>query len=464
MESISELAAKLKVDVSGWEGVIFHWACSLACKVAEELLEGVDAELMKGRDEGLKSEGMKEHLVVTVFGDVRIKRRLYRDDQGKYRFLLDERMGLDKRCHVGPKVKELATLLSSQFPFQKSEEILRAIMPSAISHTTIHRLVARLTEPYLEAEDKELEEVYEGGVIPESEGRVVPYLFVEADGTNIALQRENRRRAEVKVGIAYEGWKETGKGHYRLQAKSSYSGLMNGDRFWEGFSLILAKKYDLSQVGKVIVGGDGAGWVKEGAELLGGIYQLDRFHLKRALNQALDQEAALEVYQACTRGDLARSYWLLREAQGHAGEDKAEEIARLGGYLWENALGLRDYRLEIGDPNLRGVGSIEGNVDKLVANRMKKRGMSWSVKGAQRMAKLISLRETGKLRSWVPHRIEISYKTDKTISAQKSSRKDDGAWLRAGLPALYGPQDRPWIKVLRELSRGVYPGFLPTNS
>jgi len=73
---------------------------------------------------------------------------------------------------------------------RRSEEILRSIPPTGISHTFTHRLVARVTDPYLEREEKELEEVFEDGVIPESEGRVVPYLFIEADGTNIALQRE----------------------------------------------------------------------------------------------------------------------------------------------------------------------------------------------------------------------------------------------------------------------------------
>ena len=53
-------------------------------------------------------------------------------------------------------------------------------------------------------EEKELEEVFEDGVIPESEGIVVPYLFIEADRTNIALQREEARRTEVKAGVAYE--------------------------------------------------------------------------------------------------------------------------------------------------------------------------------------------------------------------------------------------------------------------
>ena len=40
---------------------------------------------------------------------------------------------------------------------------------------------------------------------------------------------------------------------------------MDGKRFWEGFSLTLAKKYDFSRTYKVIVAGDGALWVKEGA-------------------------------------------------------------------------------------------------------------------------------------------------------------------------------------------------------
>jgi hypothetical protein len=61
----------------------------------------------------------------------------------------------------------------------------------------------------------------------------------------------------------------------------------------------------------------------------------------------------------------------------------------------ENSFGLRDYRLEVDGDGLEGLGAIEGDVDKLVANRMKKRGMNWTIKGAQRMARLISLREMG---------------------------------------------------------------------
>jgi len=149
MESIDELAVKLKRDVGRWEEEIFKWACHLAQEVAKALLEDIDEELMRERDRSLKVECLKEHQISTVFGSFRIRRRLYRDDNGDYRFLLDEKMGLDKGCHMSCKVKELATFISSHCPFQKSAEILRTILPSGISHTTIHRLVGKVIVPTL---------------------------------------------------------------------------------------------------------------------------------------------------------------------------------------------------------------------------------------------------------------------------------------------------------------------------
>ncbi len=117
MESIDELAVKLKGDVGKWEEIIFKWTCSLAQELAKTILESIDTQLMKTKGPDLKVECLKEHRVTTVFGDIRIKRRLYQASNGEHRFLLDEQMGLDKGCHVSPKIKELATFISSHFPF-----------------------------------------------------------------------------------------------------------------------------------------------------------------------------------------------------------------------------------------------------------------------------------------------------------------------------------------------------------
>ena len=104
MESIAELAAKLKGDGGRWEEEIFHWACGLTQSIAKELLERVDEELMKEREEGLKVEGLREYWITTLFGDIKIRHRLYGDGEGNYRFLLDEAIGLRKRGQPSPKV------------------------------------------------------------------------------------------------------------------------------------------------------------------------------------------------------------------------------------------------------------------------------------------------------------------------------------------------------------------------
>lgn len=462
MENIEELAAKLKGDVGRWEEEILNWAYELAQSATKVLLEKIDEELRKGREEGLKVEGLKERWLTTLFGDVKIRRRLYRDSLGNSRFLLDEAIGLRKRSQASPRVEELATFLCSYLPFEKCERLLRALLPDGISHTTVHRLVGRVVDPYLEEEEKEIAELFEDGVIPETEGQVVPYLMVEADGAGIALQREEKRRTEVKVGIAYEGWQGVGKDRYKLKEKISYTGIMDGERFWEGFSLTLAKKYDLSQVGQVIVGSDGAEWASEGADLLRGIFQLDRFHLLRALHRGVGDELAGEVYRACVAGNVAKADNLLRQAEEDARGESAKQIAQLRGYLLNNSPGLRDYRLEVGYDGLRGLGAIEGNVDKLIANRMKKRGMSWTRRGGNRMARLINLREMGQLHLWVNRRDKQDTSQSIPVSLKAVSGKgrctdgDSRAWLEAGLPALYGPQaNRPWAQALRAIAHGV---------
>ncbi len=405
-------------------------------------------------------EGFRERRVVTLFGAVMVRRRMYRDRVGRRRFLLDEAMGLDKRSPLSPGVRELSALLASHLPFGRCETLLRLILPAGVSHTTVHRQVARLTDPGLASEEKEIVEVFEKGKVVEKGEREVPFLFVEGDGVSVALQREKERRTEVKAGIAYEGWEEVGKGRYRLREKSVYLGLMDGDRFWEGFSLSLAKKYGLARIGQVVIGGDGAHWVKQGAGFLGGMYQLDRFHLSRALLTGLGHDVALssEVYRACTAGEVGRADGLLLEAQSHAGKERVAEIAALRSYILDNASGLADYRLKFDAEGLRGLGGMEGNVDKLVANRMKKRGMSWTRRGARRMTRLLQMQHEGRIASWksLPKLAGSAVAPDgKAVLLVKSKKRDAGSWLNMNLPVLHGPHhSRPWVLALDRMAHG----------
>ncbi len=420
---------------------------------------------MQRRGEGLEVVGFRERWVVTMFGQLRIRRRLYRDRAGEGRYLLDEAMGLEKRSPLSSGVRDLCALLASHMPFGKCEAVLRLVLPAGVSHTTVHRQVGKIADPALAEEEKEIDEVFEQGKVPEFGERQASFLFVEGDGVSIALQREQERRTELKVGIAYEGWEKVGRqDRYRLKEKTAYLGLMDGERFWEGFSLTLAKKYDLAAVGSVVLGGDGAHWIRDGASLLGACYQLDRFHLRRELLRALrgDVETASPVYQACVRGDVALADSVLVKAQERSDSDAAAEIARVRTYILDNATGLADYRLRMGEAQasgLRGLGAMEGNVDKLAANRMKKRGMSWTKRGIRRMACLIRLQQSGKVRSWPTKTTEHPSPGEKPAehTNQIKDKKNEhyASWLSMNVPALSGPHsNRPWAQALRKLAYG----------
>ena len=124
-----------------------------------------------------------------------------------------------------------------------------------------------------------------------------------------------------------------------------------------------------------------------------------------------------------------------------------------------NRHGITDYRLELGEEGkgLRRTGAMEGNVDKLVARRMKNQGMSWSLKGIRRLLCIRFLVLEGKLNDWLSEKKPVPQfilpvKRIHRIVTRLSEQKPDG-WLQAGFPALYGPHaSHPWVKVLRNLT------------
>ena len=88
--------------------------------------------------------------------------------------------------------------------------------------------------------------------------------------------------------------------------------------------------------------------------------------------------------------------------------------------------------LSVGD-GLRGLGAIEGNVDKLIADRMKKRGMSLTKRGmsltkrgANRMARLINLRERGNLNTCVKYQNRTQHIPSRESDAQRRSISGQG--------------------------------------
>jgi hypothetical protein len=227
-------------------------------------------------------------------------------------------------------------------------------------------------------------------------------------------------------------------------------------------TLKLHGKYDLAGIKDTVVGGDGAGWVREGAAYVNGRFQLDRYHLNRELTTALgkDKDTKGRVWHACEAGEVDSGLRILAELVSKAKGEQADRLARAYHYMWENRSGISDYRLNLPDQgkDLRRTGAMEGNVDKLVVRRMKNQGMSWSLKGISRLLCVRFLVLDGKLADWLQKgqankaRIPIPTKRIRRIVTNLSFHEPDD-WIKASLPVLRGPHaDRPWVSVLKHLT------------
>lgn len=462
--SVPESIAELKDELQHLDQIIKEKALEWARQCYKRILEKVDEVIAQNRGKKLEIEHRREVWYRTCLGAIKIKRRQYVDKQGQRCCLLDSVMGMNRGNHTTPKVQELAIDMASIMPFRRSAEVLQKASAIDLPHQTIWRLVGKVADPYLAQEEAKLKWFMETGEIPPGDGKQISRLLVEADGVILSLQREKERRAEVKLGIAYEGWQKVGKDRYRTVNKTVFSTVANENVFWSGLTMKLHQTYDLAKVKDTIVGGDGASWIKAGAEYMGGRFQLDRYHLNRELCAAFgrDNQLKSKIWEACERGEVTTGLEIILTAIKRARGEAALRMARVYHYLEDNRAGIGDYRLNLGPEShaLRRTGAMEGNIDKLVVRRMKNQGMSWTVKGIRRLLCVRFLILEKKLVGWIEREKNTPTPAEITLPKRRLRRlvtklsiQEPDEWIKAKIPALAGPHaSRPWVKLLKSIS------------
>jgi len=456
MKDVIAQCLKSLTDLTKWDEGVFEVVCRTTCGVSAALLEAIDDELVKDRDEGLRMISRRSRTIVTKFGNFKVMRRMYRDRSGRSRFLLDEVLGLIKGSQATHSLQATVLKLAATMPFRQAAEVLEETSGGVLSHQMIHRILQSKGAALDTQEKISTDGLTKDGELPRSQNKKVARLFVEGDGTFINLQRQNKRKAEVKLITAHEGWERVGKNKYKLKDKTVLAGLDGADITWDRFTSKLLETYHPEVLSNLVIGGDGASWIKAGTSVFGdSTYQLDRFHLRRAMLRATgNMGSAAKAYALAAAGDTKGAIAVLDRVA--AKEPKREpELKKAANYLKTNASGLVDYRHRIPNPNsdMRGLGAIESNIDKILANRMKKRGMAWGYSGAHHMAKVIQMLANGESPSYQLK--ESHKKIIKTVrrSISESLEESPATWLASRMPALIGPhQGRPWVKALRSLA------------
>lgn len=98
-------------------------------------------------------------------------------------------------------------------------------------------------------------------------------------------KRKKNKNFELKTAVVYEGWEKETPGAKRTKLKNPLYFVHGGSKeeFWSALERHLSRIYALDSCTRIIIGGDGSSWVREGTDYFGGEYQYCRFHLKRDL-------------------------------------------------------------------------------------------------------------------------------------------------------------------------------------
>ena len=458
-----------RINFHTLERIVFDLSRKIGQELLEELLQLIDDKLKKERKRGiLSNHGKRLRYMTTLLGDITFYKRLYQNISGKYLYLLDEKLGLTKNQRASKAYQKIEGLLAFvSGSYRKAEGLIREFYGYGPSFESIRGQVIRQGKKILKEEKEEIDKELikalrptEDELTKETERGIV---YLEVDGTNIHLQQEEKTKAELKLGIISKGKERRYKGGLgeakKLQDKFTYTSLASGDEFMSNLAILGEKRFNLSQAELVLIGGDGASWIKEGAKnyFPNSVYQLCKFHLEHKLKQTLPyhKEMQREIRNLLKEGEIDKTLKELGQERILKPEHK-KDIEGLMHYIYYNQEGVNavDRLRKQGIP-VEDLGAVEGNIDKTLANRFKKRGMRWTRQGALSLAKIGEKIVNNEWDSWWPIEADpIGLKLDleKVASLDFDKGSNDKYDHTYFLPVLSGPhQDRPWVKSLKRL-------------
>lgn len=214
--------------------------------------------------------------------------------------------------------------------------------------------------------------------------REVSELHIFADEDHVSLQ-DGRTKIVPLVTIA-EGLKGVGKDRRELIHRVHFtSDISDVESLWNRVYAYADKTYDLGSVERVVIHGDGAGWIKRGLDAFcDARFALDGFHLRKRLMSfisAAGSECVYALLEDNRREDfelLGRA--LIRDCKDCSKKKRLKEDLKYVLNQWDGIL-----------TRLKGdvIGSCtEAQVSHVLSQRLSRNPMGWSEAGVNAMASL----------------------------------------------------------------------------
>ena len=126
---------------TNWEQESYREGCAYPREQARVRLKALDDELLRRKPKGWTVLGVRERTMVTRFGEVVIRRRIYRDQDGQSRIALDEHLSWESHRQASPTLTESSVSIASAVPFRMVDEMVSALTAGVLSTSTVYRLL-----------------------------------------------------------------------------------------------------------------------------------------------------------------------------------------------------------------------------------------------------------------------------------------------------------------------------------
>jgi len=448
------------MDINKLEIEIFREACRVACEVMRQMLESYDEQLRRNRDfKQLRHKGRPKTVLKTRMGDVEYRRSKYRiveDGKEKYVYLLDMAIGEQVVGHFSQSMAETIAEANCEMSYRHSAQTISETTGQDISHTTAWKVTQLLGE---RADQREREDAVRAKASQGLGQAETPILFEEQDGIWLNLQGDDRKKRgasiEMKVAIAYAGAVKTGGKRYNLTGKVACANFEGIGGFVNRKEGVIASYYNVDEIQHRIVNGDGAAWIQRSVTDETVHYQLDTFHRNETIFKYVrDPEARKNIFRLLYSKQIDLMFNVIDAYANSTGDPLEEERYRaLETYFKNNRDGLILYKrrgLDLPAPPkgivYRNCGAMESNIFSLIGRRMKRRRTNWSISGGNNMARLLTLKATGRLSEAVTG--FLPEKFDQVIQTPLSAAKSPASVGKGynGFAKAEIPSSLPWMK------------------
>jgi hypothetical protein len=349
--------------------------------------------------------GLRSKPVLTVVGRVEVSRPYYLcPDCHTGQFPADVELDIENTA-FSPGVRRMQALVGQEAPFDHGREQMKVLAGLEVTAKSVERTAEAIGAEIAQCEQGKIQKSLPLD-FPLIAGEPIPILYVQMDGTGVpvvkkeTVGRQGKAKGqpahtrEVKLGCVFTQtrWDQEG---YPIRAPDSttYTGAVEtAEEFGRRLDREAGKRGWSRALIRVVMG-DGAEWIWNLAALHfpGAIEIVDLYHARQHLwdlvrrlypNEEGTQKAWMKLHQKrlLDKGKIQKLVDLLR-AIPSSNSEVAAKIRTEAEYFERNAERMRY-------PQFRrqhlfvGSGVIEAGCKTVVASRLKRSGMFWTVRGA----------------------------------------------------------------------------------